>query len=186
MLPKKSLVSHTILAHSKQHLHNKKGKPNREHRCGAGQILFECQVRTSHNSRVLEMGKLCVPWFVRILGLLQQQRIDIPSLIQKSFPYRSLFGRIWWNPFLIGILFQQHQTWRTRHFLIYAIVGSKQTYIRIVSLPHSFQLYGCQLIDGVSLLVRPVNSLYCPYQISARRHLSMEADGSTYNRQLMP
>ena len=84
-------------------MYNKKGRPNREHRCGAGQILSECQVRTSHNSRVLEMDKLCVLQFVRVFGLLQQQRIDIPSLIQKSFPYRSLFGRIWQNPFLIGI-----------------------------------------------------------------------------------
>ena len=29
--------------------------------------------------------------------------VDISSLIQKSFPYRSLFGHIWRNPFLIGI-----------------------------------------------------------------------------------
>ena len=37
--------------------HKKKG-PNREHRCGAGQIPSKGQVRTSHNSRVLEMGKI--------------------------------------------------------------------------------------------------------------------------------
>ena len=42
----KSPVSHTVLAHSKQDLHNKKRRPNREHRCGAGQIPFEGQVRT--------------------------------------------------------------------------------------------------------------------------------------------
>ena len=48
----------------------KKERPNREHRCGADQIPSESQVRTSHNSRVLEKGKLCVPWFVRVLGLL--------------------------------------------------------------------------------------------------------------------
>ena len=55
MMPKKSPVSHKVLAHSKQHLHNKKKRPSREHRCGAGQILSEGQVRTSHNSTVLEM-----------------------------------------------------------------------------------------------------------------------------------
>ena len=49
--------------------HKKKG-PNREHRCGAGRIPFEGQVRTSHNFRVLERGKLCIPWLVRELGLL--------------------------------------------------------------------------------------------------------------------
>ena len=37
--------------------HKKKG-PNREHRCGAGQIPSEGQVRTSHHSRVLERGKI--------------------------------------------------------------------------------------------------------------------------------
>ena len=37
--------------------HKKKG-PNREHRCGADQIPSECQIRISHNSRVLERGKI--------------------------------------------------------------------------------------------------------------------------------
>ena len=37
--------------------HKKKG-PNREHRCGAGQIPSEGQDRTSHNSRMLERGKI--------------------------------------------------------------------------------------------------------------------------------
>ena len=37
--------------------HKKKG-PTREHRCGAGQIPSEGQVKTSHNSRVLERGKI--------------------------------------------------------------------------------------------------------------------------------
>ena len=37
---------------------DKKKGPNREHRCGAGRIPFEGQVRTSHNSRVLERGKI--------------------------------------------------------------------------------------------------------------------------------
>ena len=49
--------------------HKKKG-PNRKHWCGAGQIPSEGQVRTSLNSRVLERGQLCVPWLVRISGLL--------------------------------------------------------------------------------------------------------------------
>ena len=42
----KSPMSHTIHAHSKQDLHNKKRRPNREHRCDAGQIPSEGQVRT--------------------------------------------------------------------------------------------------------------------------------------------
>ena len=56
MMPKKSPVSHTVLTRSRQYLHNKKRRPNREHRCGTGQISFKGQVRISHNSRVLELG----------------------------------------------------------------------------------------------------------------------------------
>ena len=68
---RKSTVSYTANTRSQRHLHNtKKRGPNREYRCGAGRIPSEGQVRTSHNSRVLERGKLCVPWLVRVLGLL--------------------------------------------------------------------------------------------------------------------
>ena len=35
---------------------HKERRPHREHRCGAGQIPSEDQVRTSHNSKVLELG----------------------------------------------------------------------------------------------------------------------------------
>ena len=66
----KSTVSHTVLVRSKQHLHNKSRRPDREHRCGVGQVPFESQVRTSHNSRVPERGKLRVPWSVKVFGLL--------------------------------------------------------------------------------------------------------------------
>ena len=74
MMPKKSLMSHTVLAHSKQHLHNKKRRPRREYRCGAGQIPFEGQVRISHNSKVLKQGQLCVPWFVKVLGFFYSSK----------------------------------------------------------------------------------------------------------------
>ena len=71
MMLRKSTVSYTANTQSQRHLHNtKKREPNKEHRCGAGRIPSEGQVRTSHNSRVLEKGKLCVPWLVRVLGLL--------------------------------------------------------------------------------------------------------------------
>ena len=51
----KSTVSHTVLTCSKQHLHNKKRRPYREHQCGADQIPSEGHVRTFHNFRVLEL-----------------------------------------------------------------------------------------------------------------------------------
>ena len=41
----KSPVSHTVLACSQQHLYNKKKRPYKEHRCGAGQIPSEGRVR---------------------------------------------------------------------------------------------------------------------------------------------
>ena len=50
----KSPVSHTVFARSKQYLHNKQRRPNREYRCGVDQIPSEGQVRISHNSRVPE------------------------------------------------------------------------------------------------------------------------------------
>ena len=36
----------------------KKRRPHREHRCGAGQIPFEGQVRTFHNFRIPELGEI--------------------------------------------------------------------------------------------------------------------------------
>ena len=54
----KSTVSHTVLTCSKQYLYNKKRRPHREHRSGAGQVSFEGQVRTFHNSRVPELGRI--------------------------------------------------------------------------------------------------------------------------------
>jgi len=41
----KSPVSHTALTRSRQYLHNKKRRPNREHRCDAGQRPSKGQVR---------------------------------------------------------------------------------------------------------------------------------------------
>ena len=55
MRSEKSPVSYVVLAHLEQHLHSKKRKnPYKEHRCGAGQIPSECQVRISYHSKVLE------------------------------------------------------------------------------------------------------------------------------------
>ena len=45
MMPKKSPVSYTILAHSQLYLHNNMKGTNKEHQCGANQIPSEGQVR---------------------------------------------------------------------------------------------------------------------------------------------
>ena len=70
MMSKKSPMSHTVLARLKQYLDNKKKRPNKEHQCGTDQIPSKGQVKISHNSRVPEWGKSCIPWLVRVLGLL--------------------------------------------------------------------------------------------------------------------
>ena len=46
--------SHTL---ETTHMHDKSSRPNREHRCNAGQVPSKGQVRISHNSRVPEWGK---------------------------------------------------------------------------------------------------------------------------------
>ena len=143
MMPKKSPVSHTILAHSKQHL--------QEHRCGASRIPSEGQVRTSHNSRVLERGKLCVPWFVRVLGLLQQYRVDHSSLDQKSFPYRSLLGRILQDPFLIEILLSSIKHGEQDISLYTKSQVARKPVSMSSALPYLSTLQWCQL-NTISLL----------------------------------
>ena len=70
MMLKKSPMSHKYLRIQNSTYTTQKRRPCREHRCGVSQVPSEGQVRTSYNSRVLEMGELCVPWLVRVLGLL--------------------------------------------------------------------------------------------------------------------
>ena len=119
---------------------HKKNGPNKEHRCGAGQVPSEGQVRTYHNSRVLERDKLCVPWLVRVLRFLQQQSVDISLLDQKYFPFKSLFGHILWDPFLIGIPLGFTKRGEQVISLYTRYVGGKQPFIMVVSLHCPFSL----------------------------------------------
>ena len=48
-----------------------KRRPNRKHRCGAGQIPSEGQVRTLHNSRVSKLREIMHSFFQRVFGFLQ-------------------------------------------------------------------------------------------------------------------
>ena len=101
---KKLTVSHMVLTCSKQYLHNIKREDLTESTYVVPAkyppkvklelfITLECQ----------SWGKLCVPWLVRVLVLLQQQMIDLFSLVQKYFPYRSIYEHILWFPFLVGV-----------------------------------------------------------------------------------
>ena len=58
MMLGKSTVRYTAKRDHNDTCTTQKRGPNREHRCGAGRIPSEDQVRTSHNSRVLERGKI--------------------------------------------------------------------------------------------------------------------------------
>ena len=127
--------------------HKKKG-PNREHRCGAGQIPSEGQVRTSHNSRVLERGKLCVPWLVRVLGLLQQQGMNIPQSDQKSFPFRNLLEAYFTGSFPYRNPFGFCEAWRASYFLIYTIRGWQANIDQYRQLVMTLRLSPCHLMKA--------------------------------------
>ena len=101
----KSTVSHTVLTCSKQYLHNTK-RENLGKSTGVVPTKYPPNVKLKLFTTLecQNWGKLCVPQLVRVLGLLQQQRVDIFSLVQKSFPYRSPYKRILRNPFLVRVL----------------------------------------------------------------------------------
>ena len=61
-----------------------------------------------------------------------------------SFPYRNPFG--------------YHQTWRARHFLIYAIMGGKQSFIKVVSLPYPFSLNAISFMVASGSSASPTTS----------------------------
>ena len=65
-----------------------------------------------------------------------------------SFPYRNPFG--------------YHQTWRARHFLIYAIMGGKQSFIKVIS----FAYYFVRVVSFAYSLVRVVSLPY-PFSLNA-------------------
>ena len=101
---------------------HKKKEPNREHRCDAGLISSEGQVRTSYNSRVLEGGKLCVPWLVRVLGFYSSRVLTSPYWIRSIFllgvslgvfyVILSLQESLWVLPNVESKLFPYiHDTW---------------------------------------------------------------------------
>ena len=78
---RKLSISHTILICSRQHMRNK----NKEDLIKSTGVEpdkqpLKIKLENFHNSRVPELGKLCVPWFVRVLGVFIVGRVDIPSL----------------------------------------------------------------------------------------------------------
>ena len=118
---KKLPVSHTAFARSKQYLHNKKRRPNREHRCGAGQISSEGQVRTSHNSRVPKLWWIMRTLFFESLGFYSSVEPTFLSCVGRLFLMEKIIidGRILRDSFHIRILFISGLYW------LRSIVGCK-------------------------------------------------------------
>ena len=68
---RKSLVSHIVLTCSRQHMRNK----NKEDLVEDTSVVLakyppKVKLENFHNFRVLELGKLCIPWFMRVLRFL--------------------------------------------------------------------------------------------------------------------
>ena len=129
---------------------HKKKELNREHRCGTGRIPSKGQVRTFHNSRVLERGKLCVPWLVRVLRLLQQQGVNIPQQDQKSFPFKNLLEAYFTGSFPYGNPFGFCEAQRASYFLIYMIRGWQANIDQYHQLVMTLQFSLRQPHEGVS------------------------------------
>ena len=84
----KSTVSYTVLMCSKQqYLHNKKRRPNREHRCGAGQIPSEGQVRISTQLWSARAGMNYAYFFLKVFGFYSGVESNSFACAIKSFPY---------------------------------------------------------------------------------------------------
>ena len=97
----KSTISHKVLACLKQYLHNTK-REDLTKSTGVVPAKYPSKVKLELLTTLecQSQGQLYVPWLVRVLGLLQQYRVDLFSLVLKSFPYKS---RILRNTFLVGV-----------------------------------------------------------------------------------
>ena len=113
MMPGKSTVKYTQTRdHSDTYTTQKRG-PNREHRCGASRIPSEGQVKTSHNSRVLQRGK--------IMRTLVDESIGAFIVVGHEHSLVGLEVFSFWEPpwirWSVGRkLF--HDAWVTRKYLI--------------------------------------------------------------------
>ena len=63
------------------------------------------KLKNFHNSKVPMLGKLCVPWFVRVLGFLQLVGLTFVPWHRWFFLVGKIFinAHILRNPFIVGI-----------------------------------------------------------------------------------
>ena len=107
-MPKRLTASHTVLARSKQCLHNKNRKTNREHWCGASQIPSESQVRTFATTLECQSwGELCVLVFLGSLGFYSSVESSFEICVISLFLIKkiSINVCIFWNPPCVRIPF---------------------------------------------------------------------------------
>ena len=66
---------------------------------------LKVKLENFHNSRVPEMGELCVPWFVRALGFYSSMGLAFVPWLRRSFLVGEIFfnSRILRDPFLIRL-----------------------------------------------------------------------------------
>ena len=109
------------------------------------------------------MGKLCVPWLVRVLGLLQQQGVNIPQWDQKFFPFRNLLEAYFTESFPYGNPFGFYEAWRVSYFLIYPIHGWQANIDQYRQLVMTLWLSPHRPHKGVSLM--KASALGCPTRL---------------------
>ena len=99
-----STISCTVHTCSKRHLHNTK-RENLAESTGVVPAKYPPKVKSEFLTTLeCQSGSIMHTLICEVLGFLQWQEINLLSLGQKSFPYRSLYECIWWNPFLVGVL----------------------------------------------------------------------------------
>ena len=117
-------MSHTVLARLQQHLHNKKRKPYREHRCGAGQIPSKGQVRTSSQLQSARVGVNYAYLFLRVFGVFIVVQNRLPLFAQQGvflWERSSLMSVYYIILFILGLFpywdsINQDQSWDTSYF----------------------------------------------------------------------
>ena len=67
--------------------------------------LLKVKLENFYNSRVSELGELCVPWFVRVLGFYSSMGLIFVPWLRGFFLVGEILfnSHILWDPFLIGL-----------------------------------------------------------------------------------
>ena len=126
-----------IFACSKRYLHNKKRRPNREYRCGTGQIPSEDQVRTIPTTLECQRRVNYAYLFSKGLwGFYSRVEPNSQTYVTSLFLIGKIFINVhmFQNPSFVGILFS------VGFYGLGLIVGLKLFSFRIPWRPHNYRL----------------------------------------------